>query len=207
MTRTRPTAVALLLGFSIFSIAGAPQAGHHSVDENTYDVAIFSDDDADEQIVVIRQDRDTATGIEGMDDDARLLRGDQVERAARRIRKLADDDGVSLVDIDSEGDGQVTILAEDDEDGGSAYISIGEHGIEIHADGDDGDNIHMSFGNPSRDAGDDGAVRIHARSSDDGDRAVVMLKNLDAQATRELIDDLDDVPRALKREMLRELNL
>lgn len=207
MFRTHPTAAALLLGFSIFAIAGAPQAGHRSDSSHAYDVAIFSDDDNDEQIVVIRQGRDTATGVEGVDEQARLLHGGEVEDASRRIRALADDDGVSLVDVDSEGSGQLTIIAEDDGDGGSAYISIGEHGIEIRADGEDGDHVHMSFGNASGHDTEDDAVRIHARSNDDSDRAVVLLSNLDADATREFIDELDDIPRALKREMLRELDL
>ncbi|MEM9383750.1 MAG: hypothetical protein AAGA68_01715 [Pseudomonadota bacterium] len=211
MSRTHPTAAALLLGFSIFAIASAPiTAGARHSQQGTFDVALFSDDDHDEQIIVIRLDRDTATGVEGMDDDARLLQGRDVERASRRIRRLADDNGVNLVDIDSEGSEQVTIVAEDTGDGGgTAYISIGEHGIEIHADGDGEDSVHISFGNPSRNArnAENGAVRIHARGEDEGDRTVVLLSNLDADATREFIDDLDDVPRTLKREMLRELNL
>lgn len=210
MARTRPTAAALLLGFSIFAIASAPiSAGAGHARHGAYDVALFSDDDRDEQIVVIRLDADTATGVEGTDADAQLLRGRDVERASRRIHRLAEHGDVNLVDVDSEGSDQVTILAEDGDGGGTAYISIGEHGIEIHADGDGEDSVHISFGNPSRNAHDaeHGAVRIHARGDDDSDRAVVLLSNLDAEATRDFIDDLDDVPRSLKREMLRELDL
>ncbi|MEO0420819.1 MAG: hypothetical protein AAF184_00675 [Pseudomonadota bacterium] len=209
MARTRPTAAALLLGFSIFAIASAPiSAGAGHARHGAYDVALYSDDDRDEQIVVIRLDGDAATGVEGTDADARLLRGRDAERASRRIHRLAEDGDVNLVDVDSEGSDNVTIVAEDGD--GTAYISIGEHGIEIHADGDDSeDSVHISFGNPSRNArnAEKGAVRIHARGDDDSDRSVVLLSNLDAEATRDFIDDLDDVPRALKREMLRELDL
>ncbi|MEO0975150.1 MAG: hypothetical protein AAFX85_18835 [Pseudomonadota bacterium] len=206
MLRIQPTAAAVLLGFCTLTVGTALQAGHLQGADG-YQVALYTDDSRNERVVVIRHDRDVATGLEGTGYDARLLRQREIEGAARRIRELAKEDGVSVVDIDTSAAANVMIMAEDSDEDHSAYIHIGEGGIVIHADGEDGENVHIAFGDP--DKGDKrGGVRVHARDSDDGsDRAVVLMRDIDEGSVREFIADLDEVPRDLKREMLRDLGL
>ncbi len=205
--RLAPTAAALF-GAVCLALAGAvlPAAAA----ERTFDVAMFSDDPAGELIVVVRASDGRETGVDGTGSDARVLEGAAIRSALAQIRERRAEDDVSVVGIDPEGAGRVELLA-DDEDG-SAYIRIGEGGIVIHA-GEGEDSIHLAFGDPQAgDGADDdesGAVRIHARGGDDddGDRAVVMIQGLDADATRDMIDGLDDVPRAQRRTMREALGL
>jgi hypothetical protein len=196
---------ALLAGMLLIAAPLAVTTTNADDASGRWEVAMFADERAGEQIVVVSGRHGRQSGIEGTDQDARLLRGKDIEEALRTIRRRSREDGVSMVSIDGEGDGGVEIVA-DDEDGDSAYIRIGEGGITIHA-GEGEDSFHMTLGDTEGLDTDD-AVRVHARSAgDDADRAVIMLRGMDDDATRDFIRDLDDVPRSLKREMEDRLGL
>jgi hypothetical protein len=211
MKYSRPLGAAALLAAGWFALTGAGPAlaDHDRADGPRYNVALFTDEQADEQIVVVTGEG-RRTGVDGTGSNAKLLEGRAVDAALADIRRTSREDDVSVVSIDGEGDAGVEILADGD-DGDSAYIRIGEGGIVFHA-GDGEDDVHLSFGDGDKDDSHDrdhDSVRIHARGgdSDVDDRAVVMLKGLDVDATREFITDLDDVPDALKRRMLAAMDL
>jgi hypothetical protein len=173
----------------------------------SYDVAMYADEAAGEQLVVIRNPA-RSTGAEGTGATARRLGDGETADALRRIEAYEDREDVSVIRVDeSDGDGGIEILAQD-EDGGEALIRFGDT-IEIRA-GDGNDSFHFTLGDRAGAVDDGGAdrksVRVHARGRDNG-RAVVLLKGLDAAATADFIDDLDDLPREMRDDMKRVLGL
>lgn len=216
MNRTRIAPAALLAAFCGFALSSIIQPGWATDHAPVFDVAMYADDGADELLVVIRREDGRGSGLEGTGGDARVLEPGELGPVLRRIRNMRRADGVSLVSIDADGAGSESVrIVADGEKGESAFIQIGGDGLFIHAQ-DGEESFHMSFGGGKArvdGTGDDRnrrgpAIDIHAHDgAGDDDRAVVLLRHLDADAVRDFVNDIDDVSRATRREVLRQLGL
>ncbi len=159
--------------------------------------ALAQDRDFDLEIVASEQDgvlhyahnnetdRSAAIWSDGEDEDsARFMEGGEAEKAFEEALEAAD---IQPVDPDN--------------------LRIKIFGLSVYAeDDDDGDSARVEINAP----GGDKTITVDARDEGDGDDegvAHIVISGADEDGVRDFIDDIDDAPRSMKRDMEEALGL
>ncbi|GAB4530673.1 MAG: hypothetical protein Tsb0010_12300 [Parvularculaceae bacterium] len=194
-----------------FALCGGAPAAQAADDPGPYTMWIWStDDERNKRVAVVEGDRE-AYAVAALTDrrrESRLLDGAEAEEALDEIEARFGADGVSLVEIDPEGEGGVHIVADDDDE--HVVIRIDENGIVIR--GNDGeDDIDIRIGGRTRGDveihSDDGHLRerVIVRANDDDEERVVIIRGASAEDAEDFIDDIDDMSREVREQMKRRL--
>jgi len=159
----------------------------------------------DEQIALVVHG-DEVWGIEGERRDAEVIDGRKARRAADKVRDAYDSESLSVVEIDKASSNRGINLVAEGDDGEGVRIVVADGQLVFHAD-DGEDAISFSLGSRDVDADADASVNIRARESNGDEGGVVVIRGATEEDVHEFIDDLDDIPRSVKRELLKEIGL
>lgn len=194
-----------------FALCGGAADAQAADDPGPYTMWIWStDDERNKRVAVVEGDREAyaVAALTNRRRESRLLEDAEAEEALDEIEARFGADGVSIVEIDSEGDGGVDIVAEDGDE--HVVIRIGEDGIVIR--GNDGeDDIDIRIGGRMHGDmeihSDDGhhRERVIVRADDDDEERVVIIRGASAEDAEDFIDDIDDMSREVKAQMKRRL--
>ncbi len=178
-------------------------------DIGPYTLWTYDNEDTGKRVTLINVD-DTVYGVSGRDDDAALLSDREANKALRQLNQHLEDQTVAVVEVDKGGTDGLNIQAHG-EDGEEVRIVIGDS-IVLVGGGDGENSFSFSLGDAdaahaARAHKDSPAVRIHADADHQQEGGLVIVRGATRDEAREFVDDLDDVPARVRRQLVNAAGL
>ncbi len=207
-----PSLSSFATGCALLGLLSTPLlADELNVDDavGPYTLWTYHNEDTGERVTLIDVD-DDVYGINGREEDAALLSDRAAEKALRHLDQQLENQTVAVVEVDKGATDGLDIQAQG-EDGEEVRIVIGNSIVLVG--GSDGEN-NFSFSFGENDAGHTAkahkaspAVRIHADADHQQEGGLVIVRGATREEARDFVDELDEIPARVRRELANAAGL